>query len=183
VQTTGSSLTCRCFASCWGISPYTKSTQVSSESAHLFKLWPTTKVCGPILGTSNSIDKIWPLDWLGNCLIKLVIVNYKHSHFKFQIRNSNADVLRGQGEDSLSLSFKWSYRPCQMCSPLNLGWCLNTEHVIQSHLYLLIKIQKWGLCRQSHTSIPIHQPSGLSSHADRLMLKSEATIKKENRDD
>ena len=45
------------------------------------------KVCGPIVGTSNSKDCFWPLDQIENCFIQFTIENWEDCHFKFQNRS------------------------------------------------------------------------------------------------
>ena len=47
--------------------------------------------------------KLWPLDQLGNCLISLAIANHKDCHVNHENRSSDAKVVKGQSEDSLSL--------------------------------------------------------------------------------
>lgn len=47
--------------------------------------------------------KLWPWDQLGNCLIALAIANHKDCHVDHENRSSDAKVVKGQSEDSLSL--------------------------------------------------------------------------------
>lgn len=46
------------------------------------------KVCGPSLGTPNSIDtRVWALDWIGNRLVQFIsTMNHEDCHLKF-LRN------------------------------------------------------------------------------------------------
>ena len=60
------------------------------------------KVCGPIMGTSNSTEilAIWSDRY---CLVQLASASHKDCHFKFQNQSWDAKVISGQSEDSLNL--------------------------------------------------------------------------------
>ena len=58
-------------------------------------------VCGVVVGISNSMHSF---SWIRNALIRLAVVNnHDDCHVKFENRSSNARVVRGQSEHSLSL--------------------------------------------------------------------------------
>ena len=61
-------------------------------------------VCGFVVGISKSMHNFSCCNWIRIALIRLAVVNnHDDCHVKFENRSSNARVVRGQSEHSLSL--------------------------------------------------------------------------------
>ena len=60
------------------------------------------KACRHIVGTTNSTKKFDCWDWRSKSLIQLAIVDDKDCPFEFQNYFGEAEVIRGQSEDSCS---------------------------------------------------------------------------------
>ena len=56
---------------------------MNSETMYAFETHATSKLCGPIVGTSNFHKHIQPLHHIGGCIIRLTRANQEDSHSNF----------------------------------------------------------------------------------------------------
>ena len=90
------------------------------------------KVCGTIVGTSNSTTNYDHCIESGKCLIRVAIVKQEDCHFKFLDFGVEMQKLQKSKVEILYF-FERSERSSQLYWLLNLDRCLYLEHIVQLH--------------------------------------------------
>ena len=122
----------------------------------------------PYCGRAQLQILFWMLGRIGPCLIWLAIANHTEFRFNFQNWIWDAKASGGQSEYIYICSFKWSHRSSQLCTLLNLEYCLYFEHI---YCKVSLHISFWRPFFKTSLAIYYRYPIKVSDHIRPTFVK------------